>query len=95
MAQEERGADLVFERLDLPADGTLCEGQLLGGGAEVQVPRHGVKGAQVAGRDRAGAGMAGGKRHGRVLGIDAITESIAYPHFIGRLDAAAGRWHPC
>ncbi|MDT4864715.1 hypothetical protein FQZ97_994840 [compost metagenome] len=64
MAQEEGSAHLVFERLDLPAHRALCEGEFLGGGAEVQVPGDGVKSAQVPGGDGAGAGMAGRKRHG-------------------------------
>ena len=46
-----------------------------GGGAEVQVPRHRLEGAQVAGGN--GGGGCWGEPHGHAAGIDAVIESIA------------------
>jgi hypothetical protein len=59
VAQEQRHADLVFQRLDLAADGRLGQRQLVGRGAEVQVPGHGLEGAQADG-DRAAAQVGDG-----------------------------------
>ena len=64
VAQEQAHAHFFFQRLDLAAHGRLGERHLFRGGAEVQVPRHGFEGAQVAGRDRAGAQVRLGVLHG-------------------------------
>jgi hypothetical protein len=64
VAQKEGGADLVFERLDLPADRALRERKFFGGRAEVEVAGHGFEGAQMPGGNGAGAGVAAGELHG-------------------------------
>jgi hypothetical protein len=63
VAQEQAHAHLFFQRLDLPADGRLGERHLLGRGAEIQVARHRLEGAQVAGGDRPGAQVGLGMLH--------------------------------
>ena len=60
MAQEQCHTHFFFQRLDLAAHGRLRERQLIGCGAEVQVPCHGQKGAPVAGGHGAGAQHGGG-----------------------------------
>jgi hypothetical protein len=65
VTKEQGSADLVFQRLNLTADRALCERELLGGRTEIEVARHRFEGAQVAGGNRPGAGMAAGELHGR------------------------------
>jgi len=60
VAQEKGHAHFFFQRLDLAAHGRLGERQLVGRSAEVQVPRHGQKGAPVAHGHRTGAQDSGG-----------------------------------
>ena len=55
MALEQTDAALLLDDGQLPADGRLGECQFVGSGTEVQVPRHRLEGAQVAGGNRAGA----------------------------------------
>jgi hypothetical protein len=64
VAQEQRHADVVLQRLDLAADGRLGERHLLGRQAEVEVARHRLEGAQVAGLDGARAQVGLGVQHG-------------------------------
>jgi hypothetical protein len=64
VAQKQGHAHLFFQRLDLPADGGLGQRHFFGRRAEVQVPRHGLEGAQVAGRDGPGAQVGLGMLHG-------------------------------
>jgi len=54
-AHEQRRAQLVFQALDLAADGRLGDEQLLRRIAEVQPPGDGLEGAQVGQRERAAA----------------------------------------
>ena len=60
VAQEQRHAHLVFQRLDLPADRRLGERQFIRRRAEVEVLGHGQKGAPVAGGNSPGADDGGG-----------------------------------
>ena len=60
---EETGANLFFQRLNLPRYGALRERHFLGGSAEIQVACNGFKGAQVARADGASAQMGLGMQH--------------------------------
>ena len=54
-AQEQRGAEFVFQRADLAADGRLREVQFVGRAAKTQAPGHRLEGAQAAQRERSAA----------------------------------------
>ena len=89
--QEQAHAHFPFQRLDLAAHRRLGQRQFLRGGAEVQVPRDGFEGAQVADRDRAGAQARLGVLQGGGPGsgdwfIDAISgiNSLAAFHWISK-----------
>ena len=66
-ADEQGGAELVFEALDLPADRRLREVQLVGGGAEAEQPGDRLEGPQVG----QGEGAAGVDIHASAASIDA------------------------
>ena len=65
--QEKRGTHIVFKRLNLAAHSRLRQRHFFRCRAEIQVPRHRLKGAQVARRNRAAAQMGLGVLHGNSM----------------------------
>ena len=57
VAQKQGHAHLVFQRLDLPADGRLRQRHFLGRHAEIEMPGHRLERAQVACLHGAGTQM--------------------------------------
>lgn len=52
VAQKQADAHVVFQALDLPADGGLGPRQLFSGDPEIEGARNRFKGAQLTGRNR-------------------------------------------